>query len=89
MAALGSLRLMNKVEERREDRRRQEVIRQKDEREAIERLLKTLLANGANSSTAGSQGNAGSVSAGSPVGGSVRAESPAPVEEKTTQPTGD
>lgn len=92
VAALGSLRLMSKVEERREDRRRQEAIRQKDEREAVERMLKGLLSGVANSSAAGSQGNAGSVSAGSPAGGSVRAESvgvPAPAEETTPQVTGD
>jgi hypothetical protein len=92
VAALGSLRLMSKVEERREDRRRQEAIRQKDEREAVERMLKGLLSSVANSSAAGSQGNAGSVSAGSPAGGSVRAESvgvPAPAEETTPQATGD
>ncbi|CAG7851593.1 SubName: Full=Uncharacterized protein {ECO:0000313/EMBL:CCA69169.1} [Serendipita indica DSM 11827] len=89
MAALGSLRLMNKVEERREERRRQEQIRQKDEREAVERMLKNLLAGVANS-TSGSTGNAPSVSAGSPAGGSVRAESvgvPAPAEDSTPQGT--
>jgi hypothetical protein len=83
VAALGSLKLMNKVEERREERRRQEAMRQKDEREAVERMLKSLM-SGAAHSAAGSTGNAGSVSAGSPAGGSVRAESvgvPATAEE--------
>ena len=98
VAALGSLRLMSKVEERREERRRQEILRQKDEREAVERMLKGLLTGVENSSAAGSQRNAGSVSAGSPAGGSARgggsvtAESVgtvAPAEELTPQATGD
>lgn len=78
IAALGSLRLMTKVEEKREQRRREEAIRQKDEREAVERMLKGLLA-GSPSSAPGSSGRAGSTGA-----GSVRDESvgvPAPAEE--------
>lgn len=87
VAALGSLRLMSKVEERREERRRQEQTRQKDEREALEKMLKTLLTS-STASAAGSTGVGGSVSAGSPAGGSIHAESvgvPAPAEETTPQ----
>jgi hypothetical protein len=89
-AALGSLRLMGKVEERREQRRREEALRQKDEREAMERIFKGLLTNSAASASGGSIGHANSVSAGSPSGGSVRDESvgvPASVEEGTPTPT--
>ncbi|KAG8796461.1 hypothetical protein FRC17_007996, partial [Serendipita sp. 399] len=82
--ALGSLRLLNKVEEKREERRRLEQMRQKDERATVERLLKTLLSGVANSAS-GSTGNAPSVSAGSPAGGSVRAESVGvPAQEEVT-----
>ncbi|KAG8799982.1 hypothetical protein FRC16_003978 [Serendipita sp. 398] len=85
--ALGSLRLLNKVEEKREERRRLEQMRQKDERAAVERLLKNLLPGVANS-TGGSTGNAPSVSAGSPAGGSVRAESVGDPGQEEATPQG-
>jgi len=93
VAALESLKRMNKIEERREERRRQEAMKQKDERETVQRMLKTLM-SGSSNSAAGSTGNAGSISAGSPAGGSVRAESvraesvglPATAEEMTPPP---
>lgn len=74
VAALGSLKLMNKLEERREERRRAEQLRQKDERVAVERMLNALMMGSA-TSAAGSTGNAPSLTTGSPAGGSVRAES--------------
>jgi hypothetical protein len=54
-AALSSLRLLTKVEERRETRRLDEINKVREERDLVEKMLKTILSGMPNGSASGSQ----------------------------------
>ena len=95
-AALSSLRLLTKVEERREMRRLEEVMKVKEERAFVETMLKNILSTVPNGSSSGSQprgpGSSGVGDESARESGSTRAASsepgvPMPVED-TTPPVG-
>jgi hypothetical protein len=94
-AALSSLRLLTKVEERREMRRIEEVMKIREERDLVEKTLKSILSQVHNRSPGGSQpGRPGSAGLGGDEStresGSTRAGSsePGPLPGEDTPPSG-
>jgi hypothetical protein len=94
-AALSSLRLLTKVEERREMRRLEEVMKVREERAFVETMLKNILTTVPNGSATGSQprgpGSSGMGDESARESGSTRAASsepgvPMPVEDTTPSP---
>jgi hypothetical protein len=91
-AALSSLRLLTKVEERREMRRLEEIMKVREERAFVESMLKNILTTVPNGSPGGSQprgpGSSGLGDESARDSGSTRAASsepgvPMPQEDKT------
>ena len=84
-AALSSLRLLTKVEERREMRRLEEVMKVREERSFVETMLKSILTNVHGGSASGSQPR-GPGSAG--VGGDESARESGSTRAASSEPGG-